>query len=925
MIRRTFFFGENACEGDPQRKDLLGGKGSSLAAMSAAGLAVPPGFTLAIPCCREYHEHGGRWPEGLEAEVRAQMARLESVTGRRFGAGSDPLLVSVRSGAAVSMPGMMDTILNCGLHPGLEAEFPDRALFWTVYAQFARQFAVTVARLGPDDAPKIAPAGPSEDTAAARRREAEAWMNFFEERAGRPFPRTPWDTLRACINAVLDSWNNERARIYRHAHGLEHLEGTAVTVQAMFHSRVSGIAFTANPARPDAEEVIIESAYGLGESVVSGDVTPDRFVLSRAGGRLAIVERHIGRKDHVMRGLDTAEAGATFDPAAPSLSDEQVLELGALALRVEAFFGGPADIEWGLARGRFVLLQSRPVRGLDVARDVEIGRREEIERLRAIVRAEGRADKVWVVHNLAETVEAPTPLTWDILRHFMSGEGGFGRMYRDLGYRPSARVRREGFLELIGGRIYCDVDRAAELFWEGLPYGYNPEAVRTDPRLLESAPTQFDAGRADEKFLLRLPGLIAAMFRARRLTRRARAEAVERFEKEALPPYLAEVREWRAADLSALSTDRLVAELDARVTRVLDEFGPESLKPGFFGGVARAELEALLVQLMGPDEGRRLAQTLTSGLEGDSTIEQNIWLHRVARGEASLEDFLERYGHRAVGEMELSMPRWHEDAGYVRTMIEAARARSSARSPEERHRENARARQEAMDRLLDTLRTHGGSAFYERVRDLATEAQRLLPYREIGKHYLLMGYALIRSVIVELGRRWKLGGDVFFLTREELARFETQADVLRERIARRKIRWQSSRKLDLPDVVDARDLDRLGLPRHVTASREITGLLGLSPGTATGTARIVFSPEKGNALGEDAILVCPSTDPSWTALFTLIRGLIVERGGVLSHGAITARDFSLPAVVCPDATRRLRDGACVRVDGDRGIVSVIEE
>ncbi len=925
IARYTYFFSAGACEGDPRRKDLLGGKGAGLAAMCAAGLPVPPGFTIAIPCCRLFHERGGRWPDGLEEEVRAQMARLESVVGRRFGEGTEPLLVSVRSGAAHSMPGMMDTILNCGLHPGLETQGIDPLLFWTVYAQFARQFAVTVAHLAPDDAPEDPPSDAGEDPVAKRRREAEAWMRHFEQRAGRPFPRSPWDALRACINAVFASWNNERARIYRKAHRLEHLQGTAVNVQAMFPSRVSGIAFTANPARPETEEVIVESAYGLGESVVSGDVTPDRFVFARKSGTLELAERHIGHKDHVMRSLDAgAEDGVPFDPNAPSLTDDQAIEVARIALKVEAFFGMPVDIEWGYAHGQFALLQSRAIRGLEIARDVEVGRREEIERLRALLRDEGCSHKVWVVHNLAETLEAPTPLTWDILRAFMSGDGGFGQMYRDLGYRPGARVRREGFLELICGRIYCDPDRAADLFWEGMPYRYDPDAILADPRLLESAPTQFDAHRADEKFLLRLPGLIGAMLRARRRTRRARAEAIERFEK-ALPSYLEFVRERRAMDLTTLPTVAVLDELEARIVRVMDEFGPESLKPGFFGGCARAELETLLTQLMGPDQGLRLCRTLTAGLEGDSTVEQNILLYQVVRGESRLEEFIERYGHRAVGEMELSAPRWREDDAYVRAMIEAARARPDLRSPQELHRENARARQQAMDRLLETLRAVGGSAFHERVRDLALEAQRLLPFREVGKHYLLLGYELIRLAILELGRRWNLGDDVFFLKRDELARFESAADEWGERIARRKIRWQSARKLDLPDVIDSRDLDRLGLPRPVTASDEIQGLLSLSPGIVIGTARIVFSPEKGDALGDDAILVCPSTDPSWTALFTLIKGLIVERGGVLSHGAIAARDFSIPAVVCPDATRRLRDGARIRVDGDHGVIAILQE
>ena len=277
--RLIYFFGPEACEGDPNRRDVLGGKGASLTAMSKAGLPVPPGFTISIACCKFYHEHGKQWPEGLEEELRRYLARLEQVTGLRFGEGRSPLLVSVRSGAARSMPGMMDTILNCGLQPGLAEVVPSRTRFWTVYAQFARQFASTVAHIPqPAFDEVVAKVGDAPEQQEAL---AHAFIALYEERSGRQFPTTAWEALRECVDAVFESWNNDRANIYRKSHGLQNLEGTAVNVQSMFNSEVSGIAFTANPSKPNAQEIIIEGSYGLGEAIVSGEVTPDRFVLER--------------------------------------------------------------------------------------------------------------------------------------------------------------------------------------------------------------------------------------------------------------------------------------------------------------------------------------------------------------------------------------------------------------------------------------------------------------------------------------------------------------------------------------------------------------------------------------------------------------------------------------------------------------------
>jgi phosphohistidine swiveling domain-containing protein len=902
----VFFFGEGTSEGDPSRKDLLGGKGASLAAMSRAGLPVPPGFTISAECCRLFFEGEGQWPPGLEAQVRDAMARLERATGRRFGEGAKPLLVSVRSGAAVSMPGMMDTILNCGLAPRLSGEMPDPQRFWHVYSQFIEMFAKTVAGIDP----AVFPASGAGEEGVAER------LRIYEKRAGRPFPVEPWQALVECIDAVFNSWNNERAIVYRQAHDIRGLVGTAVTVQAMFPSEVSGVLFTANPNNLGAQEMVIDASFGLGESVVSGDVTPDHFTLDRE--TLAVRERVIGRKTHVVAALDSGGAGV--DASAVSLTDAQLTELGRMARRVEDYFKTPLDIEWGLADGRFALLQSRPIRGLEIAEDVEVGRRAEIERLKALAKDRRH---VWVVHNLAETLSAPTPLTWDIVRHFMSGRGGFGRMYQQLGYQPSAAVKNEGFLELICGRIYADPARTAGLFWEHMPLAYDLDQVRADPATLETAPTSFDTDRADGQFLRRLPATLLAMLRSSRRMKRLRSGAVEHFQKRVLPAFLDYVAERRSQDLTHFTTEAVIQELHERRERVLDQFGPESLMPGFFGGLARAALEGRLTQVLGPKEGNTLCLRLTSGLDNDITIEQNEALYEVAKNALTMSEYLDRFGHRAVDEMELAQPRWREDPAYLKQMLRAYQ-RDGTASPMARHDENSLRRQQAERDLPAILAHWGGASFREDVQVDLIDAQALLPYRELGKHYLMMGYETIRLALVELARRWDLGRDLFFLRLDELERFEKDRETLMPEIARRKTRWLSAKRLDHPDVIDSNDLESLGLARTLEAATELKGN-AVASGVATGPARIVFDPAEAGDLGADYILVCPSTDPGWTALFVNCRGLVVERGGALSHGAIVARDFGIPAVVCSDATRRIAHGATVRVDGNKGLITVLAE
>ncbi|MCI0684871.1 MAG: hypothetical protein L0Y71_22465 [Gemmataceae bacterium] len=909
-MRWVFSFDEPLHEGDA--KHVLGGKGASLQEMTRAGLQVPPGFTLRTECCRHYFDNQQRWPDDLESQVREHLARLERATGRPFGRGPKPLLVSVRSGAAVSMPGMMDTLLNCGLTPRLADDLDNPPWYWPRYLQFLRMFARTVAGLK-DFAPP-----PSDRTSnngkPPDRSDVDKVLRDYERLTGKPFPQQPWDLLAACINAVFDSWNSERALAYRQRHNLRGVNGTAVNVQAMWPSDVSGICFTQDPTNAAANRVVIEAAYGLGEAVVSGEVHPDRFVAPR--DRPEQIETHVGKK---VTHVPAFGADRERDPDAASLSPPQVRELIDLALKVERHFGHPVDLEWGWADGRFALLQARPIRGLDAAEQVEQARREEIARLRDLA---GGGRKLWVAHNLGETLRAPTPMTWDIVRHFMSGHGGFGRMYRNLGYRPSQRVCRDGFLELICGRIYADPDRVAELFWEGMPLAYDLDALAQDRTILDRAPAKFDASRADGLFLLRLPKVLWDLWRSSRRMRWHRRHFLEMFDDAVLPTFLDDVDETRRQDLTACSDAELVEKLDARRRLVLDDFGAAALVPGFFGGLAFDALETQLGQLLGPTDGAALAGTLTLALDGDITFEQDELLYEVAAGRATLDEFLASFGHRCVGEMELATPRWRENPAYLEQTLARLRA-NPGRPPGLIHQDNVARRQQAEQELPRMLTEAGGSSLREDIEANLAQARELLPYRETGKHYLMMGYELLRHALEEFGRRWDLGGDVYFLHQAELPRFPAEAAALRAALQDRKRRWQTLQRLDAPEIVDSSQLDHLGVPPPISAAAELQGV-AMAPGVAAGVARIVADPQDAGHLGTDYVLVCPSTDPGWTPLFLSARALVVERGGVLSHGAIVARDFGIPAVACPHATQQLRDGDLVRVDGNQGRVFVLE-
>lgn len=892
----TFGLGEPSTQ--TVSSELLGGKGASLAEMTRAGFPVPAGFTISTTCCAAVEQNSGTWPDGLELQIREALQKLEQMTQRTLGRGPRPLFVAVRSGAAVSMPGMMDTILNCGLNPTVIDCFPAPDHFWKDYAEHIRLFSASVAGVtvtaNHDALPEV---------------RARSYLAMYEARTGQKFPTDPWDALRQSINAVFASWHSDRAKAYRQHHDVRGIVGTAVNVQAMFPSEKSGVLFTANPNDPSRGEMILEASWGLGEAVVSGAVTPDIYTLDAE--TLKTIRVSTG----------SSPGAASYDGQQPHvLSSDQQREIADLGRRIERHFGVPSDIEWGIADGRVVLLQTRKIRGLEIIEDTEKGRLAEIARLQSLA---GSDPAVWVVHNLSETLTAPTPLTWDLVRWFMSAQGGYGQMYRLLGHHPRERETGHGFLELIAGRIYVDPRRAAEFHFGSMPFEYDIDEILRDRTALDRPPKRFNFDRTDSLFFFRLPCLLWNMIRGSRTMKQMSKSPGERFDRVAVPKLDEFLKEARQRNLQSLTSDELIRELYRRRDFVLGWFAGESLIPGFFGGIAHEQVRKLAIQLFGQTDGEQFVGELTTGLDGDITVEQNLLLFEIASGRRETSEFFQRYGHRAINEMELAQPRWREDHEFVDRMIERFRATPDS-SPSDRHLHQVHQRQAAEKSLTDRLASVGASSLQERFEAALNQAQQLLPYRELGKFHLMRGYESIREVLSEFSRRWDIGRDLYFLNLTELPQYEANRNTLETQISERKLRWRALQKLAISDVIDSRSLTEFGQLRRAAASAGEKALVcrPIASGTGRGTARIVIDPGQITELGRDYILVCPSTDPGWTPLFVNARGLIVERGGVLSHGAIVARDFGIPAVVLEGATQILADGSLLELDANHGTIIV---
>ena len=387
QVQYVYRFGGGTSEGKAGQKNLLGGKGANLAEMASIGLPVPPGFTISTEMCTRYYEEGERFPDSLRDEVAAGIAHIEQVTGKRFGDASDPLLVSVRSGARVSMPGMMDTVLNLGLNDqtveGLAAASGDARFAWDSYRRFIQMYADVVLELDHgafEEALEIAKEdrGYTLDTELSAddlKALVDEYKGLVEQQWGKPFPQGEHDQLWGAVGAVFGSWQSDRAKVYRRLNDIPADWGTAVNVQAMVFGNMgdtsaTGVAFTRDPSKGDRAyygEFLINAQ---GEDVVAGIRTPQ--YLTKAAREEA------GAKP------------ASMEEALP----EVYTELAGVFDRLETHYRDMQDIEFTVQQGKLWMLQTRSGKrtakaALKIA--VDMANEELITREEAVARVDPQA------------------------------------------------------------------------------------------------------------------------------------------------------------------------------------------------------------------------------------------------------------------------------------------------------------------------------------------------------------------------------------------------------------------------------------------------------------------------------------------------------------------------------------------------------
>jgi pyruvate,water dikinase len=745
----------------------------------------------------------------------------------------------------------------------------------------------------------------------------------------------------AVIEAVRRCWASlwtDRAVSYRSTNRIDHGSvRLAVVVQEMVDAAVAGVLFTANPLTGRRREVVIDASPGLGEAIVSGAVNPDHFVVRTATG--AIVVRRIGDKRVAVRpapGGSTRRVELPDASGEPCLSDEEVRALAALGAGVEAHYAAPQDIEWALdAERRTWLTQARPITTLF---PLPPGAPPPDGELR-----------VYFSVNVAQGVLRPlTPMGVQALRLLgaaMAGVWGVGPRDPVAGPAPLVEAAQRLFFDItpaLRNRLGRRIALAVTSLMEARSSAVLRSLLEADARL---APTATPAWRT---------GIVLAVAVARTRIPFRVVRALAR------PPAARKRAARAAAEALALGETpddaAPAARLDA-LERMLLEGLPRLFRNVFPLVLAGALSNVAAMRLLGDLASSSERWIVTRALPHNPTTVMDLALWTMAEHvraipashvvvETSAADlaaryraaslpeqlqrelarFLDAYGHRGVAEIDLGLPRWREDPAHILGVLAAYLEHTDpAQAPDVQF---ARARLEG-EALVAELGRRAARASRLRgalVRFLLSRMRALFGLREAPKEYLVRllgrGRTLLRPVGEHLARAGRLDApeDIFFIDLPEARSALAGADlrpVVRER---RESYTRELRRRAVPRILLSDGTAPTGAaPDDVDSGDALRGAPA-SPGTVTASARVMLHPADGRvAPGE--ILVAPSTDPGWTPLFLVAGGLVMEMGGAMSHGAVVAREYGIPAVVgVADATERIASGRVITVDGGSGLV-----
>lgn len=861
---------------DEKSRDIMisGGKGANLCRLIKADFPVPPGFVISASACRDYFE---------SINIETDIEKL-----------NEPSLKGWEDVCEV----IRDKIISAEIMDDLSRNI------LTFYDDLA-------AGLKGDSAFAVRSSATAEDLGEASFAGQHATYYYV----GR-------ENLLSMVKHCWASLFSYEAVSYRDAQGVRHdAVFMAVIVQQMIRSEISGITFTADPVTGDADRIIIESSWGMGAAIVDGRVTPDRYIFSRDGQEL--IEKRIADKQRLVPpDLDKGSHGRLRDVPhekrqVETLAEDTAREIAGWGVRAEEHFGRPQDMEWALSGGRLYILQSRPITvmgRLEADRDVK--------------------GKYVLFKAVAENFMEPiTPLTQDIIDY----------------------VKPPGFL-FINSRAYVDLRILKAL----LPFKGTDEelALSFYEMSLELGNMKFSRTR-----LLIMPlmlffgymffGLILA--RTRKMPDdfmdgyRELCRTVD--EDDSYGPAETITRLWSWSWLRFFEPmGNMVVFVNLSSVRYMIDLNV--LKGLFQSWMPEAGEEALVTYCSGEEGvlsvemGRGIAELALFSKKDDFVKEALLnnqpeqalkLLDADPRGlefMARLGRFLEKNGHRALKEIELRSPRWREDPLPVIGMIRNYMSVDSEAGGQERKVEDSRrlikekARKELeckpLERVLGIRR--------KIIERMSAKIRYFAKLRENSRFYHIMGLDIVRRKIIRIEDKLMAQGllkcrdDIFFLKLKEINELLYGAlawtDV-EDRIRERRIEHIRLTKINPPKTIGI-ELKPKEVDDGDESGADILEGQSASPGIHEGRAHVILNPSMDVELAPGEVLVAPYTDPAWTPLFLTAGAAVVEVGSYLSHAGTVAREFGMPCVVdAAGCTNRIQTGYIIRVDGDRGKVTIL--
>ncbi|MFE9253183.1 rifamycin-inactivating phosphotransferase [Streptomyces sp. NPDC007088] len=736
----------------------------------------------------------------------------------------------------------------------------------------------------------------------------------------------------AVLRHVSRCWASlftERAVAYRQRNGVDHRTvHMAVVVQRMVLPYAAGVLFTADPVTGNRRTATVEAGLGLGEALVSGLVNPDVYKVRGA----EIVERAIATKERAVHALPD---GGTRDVAVdadrrrePALTDAQVLRLVELGRRVEARFGGPQDIEWCLVDGDFEIVQSRPVTTLFPVPETDP---EAVPENRVYV-------SVGHQQMMTDPMKPLGLSMWRLTAMVPMHEAG-GRLFVDVTRRLAPPASRAGLLDAMGkgdplvrDALESVLDRADFVLSPpdatpggpaaggpaagGPPAGGVPAPVETDPAVVTELIERSRASVAALERDIRTktgPALFDFLLEAFEEHGRVLSDplSIQAIMAGMEASWWLDDRLWEwlgeknAADTLTLSAPgNVTSQMGLALLDVADAIRPHPEVVAFLRDVGDAADDAFLDEL----------PKLAGG----------------AGARAALDAYLDRYGMRCAGEIDITRPRWRErPSALVPAILDNVRNFGPGAAGRRFEQGLRKAREKERDVLSRLRALPDGDRKADETQRVIDRVRTFIGYREYPKYGIVCRYFVYKRALLEEAGRLVRDGvlpekeDVFYLTFQEFHEAVRARVVDEGLVRRRKEAFRSYHALTPPRVLTSDGEAVNGAYRREDVPAGALTGLPVCAGTVEGRARVVLDMGKADLEAGD-ILVTTFTDPSWSPLFVGVAGLVTEVGGQMTHGAVIAREYGLPAVVGVEgATRLIRDGQRVRVHGTDGYVEIL--